>query len=125
MEVPGPGIESEPQLQPMLQLQQLSDPLTHCNGPGIQPIPLQRPKPLQSLLTHCARVGTPHWFILFLFIYIYLLIFLGLHLQHMEVLRPGGKLNRIVATARAMRDLSCICDLRYVAACGNTGSLTH
>ena len=36
------------------------DPLSHCAGPAIDPMSLQRPKPLQSDgLTHCATVGTP------------------------------------------------------------------
>ena len=41
MEVPGPGTEFKPQLRPM-------DPLTHCPGPGIEPLSPQRPELLQS-----------------------------------------------------------------------------
>ena len=33
--------------------------LTHCTGPGIKPVPLQRPA--RSLI-HCTTVGTPHIF---------------------------------------------------------------
>ena len=42
--------------------------------------------------------------------------FLGLHLQHMEVPRPGGnpELERpAYTTATAMQDPSHICDLHY------------
>ena len=38
---PGPGIESELQLLPML------DPLTHYTGPGLEPTPRQQLEPLQ------------------------------------------------------------------------------
>ena len=46
MEVPGSGIELEPQLQPKPRLWQCQILLTHCTGPGIEPTPLQRPKVL-------------------------------------------------------------------------------
>ena len=36
-----------------------TDPLTPCTGLGIEPVPPQQPKPLQSVLTHCATAGTP------------------------------------------------------------------
>jgi len=39
MEVPGPGIESELQLQ--LQPMQIADPLTHCARLEIKPVLLQ------------------------------------------------------------------------------------
>ena len=39
MEIPGPGIESKPQLRPMPQLQLGS--LTHCAGLAIEPTPPQ------------------------------------------------------------------------------------
>ena len=44
------------------------------------------------------------------------LLFLGLHLQHMEVPRLGVKLELQVlayATAMAIWDLSCVCDLHH------------
>ena len=41
IDVPGPGIESETQLQPMPQLQQHQILLTHCAVPGIKPMPAQ------------------------------------------------------------------------------------
>ena len=50
MEVPGPGIESKPKFQPKLQLWQLRT-LTHCPGLEIKPEPLQRPKPLNQILS--------------------------------------------------------------------------
>ena len=39
MEVPGPGIKSEPPLQPIPQMQQHWILLTHCAGPGLEPMP--------------------------------------------------------------------------------------
>ena len=66
MEVPGPGIESGPQLQPML------DPLTYCARPGIEPAPPQGPEPMQS----------DSFFFFFL-------PFLGTLPRHMEVPRLG------------------------------------
>ena len=44
MDVPGPGIGFELQLHGAAVLA----PLTHCTRPGIEPTPLQKPKPLQS-----------------------------------------------------------------------------
>ena len=47
MEVPGSGIESEPQLLPLPQHGipiPMPDPLTHCTGPGIEPMTPQRPE---------------------------------------------------------------------------------
>ena len=44
------------------------------------------------------------------------LVFLGLHLQHMEVPRLGVELELQLlgtATATAMQDLSCVCDLYH------------
>lgn len=49
-EVPGPGIESEPHAA-MATL----DTLTHCAGPGIKPLPLQRPELLQLDLAGTLR----------------------------------------------------------------------
>ena len=52
--------------------------------------------------------------------------FLGPYLQHMEVPRQRVKLELQLlayATAIAMQDPSCICDLP--AACSNSGSLNH
>ena len=57
---------------------------------------------------------------------VYTHIFLGPHVQHMEVPRPEFKLLLQLpayTTATAMQDPSCICD--YTTAHGNTGSLTH
>ena len=42
MEVPGPGIEPEPQLS------LTPDTLTHCTGLGIEPVPPQQPQLLKS-----------------------------------------------------------------------------
>ena len=44
-EVPGPGIESELQLQPT---EATPDALTHCSRPGIEPMPQKRLEPLKS-----------------------------------------------------------------------------
>ena len=44
------------------------------------------------------------------------MLFLGLHLWHMEVPRLGVKLELqlpVCATATAQRDPSCLCDLHY------------
>ena len=41
MEVPGPGIESKPQLQPYAAAVAMPDPLTHRAGPRIEPVPLR------------------------------------------------------------------------------------
>ena len=46
MEVPTPGIESEPPQRPRLQLQQHQILSPHCSRPGIQPVPPQQPEPL-------------------------------------------------------------------------------
>ena len=51
MEVVGPGIKSELQLRPMLQLWQARS-LTHCAGPGIEPMPPQRKCWILHLLCH-------------------------------------------------------------------------
>ena len=47
MEVPWPGIESEPQLQPVLHALATLDPLTRCAVLGIEPVPPQQYEPLQ------------------------------------------------------------------------------
>ena len=54
MEVPRPGTESEPWLQPTLH--QIL--LMYCTRPGIKPVPLQLSTLLQFLI-HCATAGTP------------------------------------------------------------------
>ena len=74
MEVPGPWIESELQLQPMLPLwQSMLDPLTHCNGLGIEPTPLQQPKATAAgFSTHSTTVGTPD-FKKFVYVHIFTL----------------------------------------------------
>ena len=46
MEIPGPGIESEPQ-RDLYAVAVMQDSLTHCAGLGIELVPLQGPKPLQ------------------------------------------------------------------------------
>ena len=46
VEVPGPGIESEPQLSPAAAAA-TPDPLTHCARPGPEPVPPQQPELLQ------------------------------------------------------------------------------
>ena len=69
--------------------------------------------------------GSCVWLLL-LFVCVFFLFFLGAHLQHMEVPRPGVKLElhlQACTTAMAMPDLSSIFD--PTAACGNAGSLTH
>ena len=46
----------------------------------------------------------------------FVFVFLGLHLQHMEVLKPGVELgSQLLAyiTATAIWDLSHVCDLHY------------
>ena len=48
MDVPRPGIESEPQLPTYAAAATTSHPLTHCAGPEIEPSPPQRPELLQS-----------------------------------------------------------------------------
>ena len=48
MEVPGLGIESEPQLRWIATAVATSDPLTHCARPGVEPVPLQELAPLWS-----------------------------------------------------------------------------
>ena len=54
LEVPGPGIMSEPELQSHQQLQQHWS-LKLCTGPGIKPASPQKPA---GSLTHCATGGT-------------------------------------------------------------------
>ena len=64
---------------------------------------------LTIFLCVCVAHKKPFLFILFLCIY-----FLGLHLRHMEVPRPGVELELklpVYTTATTMRDLSRICDL--------------
>ena len=46
IEVPRPGMESEPQLLPSPQLWKCCI-LIHCARPGIEPVSLQRPEPMQ------------------------------------------------------------------------------
>ena len=46
MEVPMPGTESKPQLQPTAAA--MPDPLTHSAGIGIKFAPPQQPEPLPS-----------------------------------------------------------------------------
>ena len=61
-----------------------------------------------------------------LFIKFFFFVFLGLHLQHMEVPRLGVQLETELlayTTATAMLDLSCICDLCH--SFWNARSLTH
>ena len=48
MDLPRPGIESKLQLQSMVPLWPHRILITHCAGPGIESIRLQRPEPLQS-----------------------------------------------------------------------------
>ena len=51
-------------------------------------------------------------------------LFLGLHLWHMEVPRPGVKSElQLLAYTTATQDLSHICNLHHSS--GNTRSLTH
>ena len=47
VEVPGPGIESEPQLGPMPHSLGNTEPLTHCSGQGIKPTPPWQPELLE------------------------------------------------------------------------------
>ena len=59
-------------------------------------------------------------------IIIIIIVFLGLHLRHMELPRLGVELELYMltcATATATSDLSPICDLRHSH--GNIGFLTH
>ena len=59
MEVPRPGIESEPQLQPTPTGAATLDLLTHCTGLGIKPVPPERQA---RSLTQCTTVGTSGMF---------------------------------------------------------------
>ena len=59
MEVPRPGIKSELQLWPMLQLQQHQS-LTYCAGLGIEPMPLQQPESLQRQYGSGCTTGGTH-----------------------------------------------------------------
>ena len=47
-EVPWPRTESELHLQTNTTAREVTNPLTQCAGPGIEPTPLHRPEPLQS-----------------------------------------------------------------------------
>ena len=98
MEVPRPGIKSEPKLQP--------EPPAAAPGP----------------LTPCTTAGAQEWlfngyrvsfslFFCFLFF-----CFLGLHTRHTDVRMLGGQLELQLpayTTATATPDLSCVCDLHH------------
>ena len=61
MEVPRPGIRSEPQLQPEPQVWQhqiLLDPLTHCAGNQPCASAVTQAATVR-FLTHCTAVGIP------------------------------------------------------------------
>ena len=73
-------------------------------------VPRARPA---GVAQKCPSTGncTPYFSLLFL-----LFVFLGLNLQHMEAPRLGvtSELQLLTcATATAMQDLSCICDLHH------------
>ena len=52
------------------------------------------------------------------YFYLFIYLFLGMHLQHMEIPRLGVKSElqlQAYTTATAMLDLSHICDLHYIS----------
>ena len=124
MEFPGqgPGIRSESKLQLKPQLQQTRSSI-HCTGPDPQSsIGSCIPVLLKCHRSHCATAGTPRFFFLsFLFSF----VFLGPHLRHMEVPRPGVESQlqlQAYSTATATPDPSCICE---IASCRNARCLAR
>ena len=80
---PGPGMESEPELQPMLQLSQrrILNPLHWA--PGLNLCPWH----CRNMVHHVAP--QQEFLELFSFFFLSFCLFLGLHLQHMEIPRLG------------------------------------
>ena len=90
------------------------DPLTHCTGPGIQPIPLQQPAPLR-------------WESLSLSFFFFCFgLFRAISATYGSSQARGPTERQLLAkaTATAMPDQSHICDL-YTTAHGNARSLIH
>ena len=80
---------------------------------GITPVPQQWQRWIHNLLCH---QGTSVYSILFVFFFFFLVIFLGLHLRHMEVPRLGAESELQLpayATATATWDPSHVCDLHH------------
>ena len=76
------------------------------------------------LLIRC--VTSPKDLGLFVWLGFFCLLFLGLHLRHMAVLRLGVKLELQLPaydTAAATQDLSRVCNLHHSSR--HAGSLTH
>ena len=61
MEVPGPGIESEPQLWPTPPVAMI-DPLIHCPGMRIEPMPPQRQPWILNPMCHSGNCSFVHFF---------------------------------------------------------------
>ena len=110
---PGPGIRSEPQSRPKLQLRPcgILNPLCQA-GQGSQdaadPI-----VPQQELPNVCVCVCVLFCFVLFCF---WSFVFLGPHPQHMEVSRLG---------VQSELQLSAYTSVTYTTVHGNARSLTH
>ena len=64
----------------------MPDLLTHCAGPRIEPMPLQRPSGYRQILFLCVCVCL---FVFCLLLLLLLLLFLGPLPRHMEVPRLG------------------------------------
>ena len=81
----------------------------------IKPVLQQHPELLpwqRGSLTHCATQELLSKLVLFLFLF----CFLGPYLQHMDILRPGSKLELQLpahATATATWDSSLVCNLHH------------
>ena len=109
MEVPGPGIESDPPLQPTPQLRQCQI-LNPLHWVGTEPA---IPQSWARSLTHCATVGAPCIFIFKLI----LSLALGVQRRHSPCLKglrferqetndlPPSAISRWVITCRELREM--------------------
>ena len=74
------------------------------------------PLSLNTNVIFSMRLPLTLYFILLFYYYYYIFCFLGLYMQHMEVPRPGVKLELQLpayARAKATWDLSHVCDLHH------------
>ena len=68
----------------------------------------------QTMHLFPALGGSPFFFFKKCFnVLFYFIVFLGLHLRHMEVPRLGAESELQLPAATAMQDLSYVCDLHH------------